>query len=163
MVEPPFRETLHCFHHILGGYDPSRMHQKAKPSELSVILAMTKTSPTRIFQYLMSNFCTILGNISQIIQVSVSSTPKYKKSEWRAVFRWGYPGRITEEGGTSSPGSSRTHLAQESSTISNQMQKVLQNYHFTMCFCYLVFTVGNADPQATMCRERLQGPLIQRL
>ena len=47
---------------------------------------MTKTDPTLIFQYFMSNCGTILGNISQIIQVSVSDTQKSKKFKWAFAF-----------------------------------------------------------------------------
>ena len=105
MVEPRFCETLQCFHHILGDatLPEGTEKQKMTPSEIRFILAMTKTAPTWIFQYFMSNFCTILGNISQLIQASVSDTQKCKKFNRPSLSRRPYPGRITEEGGTSSP------------------------------------------------------------
>ena len=100
MLEPRFCETLQCFHHMLGDMTlpEGTIKQKSKPSELSLILAMTKTDPTRIFQHLTSKFDTIWGNISQLIQASVSSTQKCKKFESRSLARRRYPGRITEEG-----------------------------------------------------------------
>ena len=102
MVEPRFCETLQCFHHILGDatLPEGTEKQKMAPSEIRFILAMTKTSPTLIFQYFMSNFGTILGNISQLIQASVSGTQKYKKGNRPLLSRRPYLGRITEEGGT---------------------------------------------------------------
>ena len=105
MVEPRFCETLQCFHHILGDatLPEGTEKQKMTPSEIRFILDMTKTSPTLIFQCFMSNSGTILGNISQIIQVSVSSTQKYTKDKSHSLSRQGYPGCITEEGGTGRP------------------------------------------------------------
>ena len=69
-AEPRFCETLQCFHHIVGDMTlpESTIKQKAKPSKVSVILAMSKTGPRRIFQDFMSNLGTISGNISQLIQ-----------------------------------------------------------------------------------------------
>ena len=65
-----------------------------------LILDMTRTDPTLIFQYCMSNVGTIWGNISRLIQVSVSDTQKCKKFKWHLLSRRPYPGHITEEGGT---------------------------------------------------------------
>ena len=81
MLEPRFCDALLCFHHIFGDVTlpEGTIKQKSKPSEISVILAMSKTSPGLIFQYFMSNFGTVLGNISQLIQASVSDTKKCKK------------------------------------------------------------------------------------
>ena len=66
-VEPRFCENLQCFHHILEDMTlpESIIKQKAKPSEISVILAMSKTGPRLIFQDFMSTLGTISGNISQ--------------------------------------------------------------------------------------------------
>ena len=43
-MEPRFCETLQCFHQILGDmtFPESIIKQKAKPSEISIILAITK-------------------------------------------------------------------------------------------------------------------------
>jgi hypothetical protein len=78
----------------------SIIKQKAKPSKISVILAMSKTGPRRIFQDFMCNLGTISEHISQLIQASFSSTQKCKKFKWRVLCRAGHPGHITEEGGT---------------------------------------------------------------
>ena len=101
-AEPRFCETLQCFHHILGDMTlpESTIKQKPKPSEISLILSMTKRVPGRIFQDFKSSFGTISEHISQLFQASFSSTQKCKKSERQVLARGGYPRRITEEGGT---------------------------------------------------------------
>ena len=101
-MEPRFCETLQCFHHILKDMTlpESMIKQKAKPSKISVILAMSKTGPRRIFQDFMCNLGTISEHISQLIQASFSSTQKCKKSKSRSLCRAAYPRHITEEGGT---------------------------------------------------------------
>ena len=101
-VTPRFCETLHCFHRILKDVTlpESKTNQKTKPSEMSLILAMSKTGPGLISQEFMSNFGTMSENISRLFQASISSTQKCKKVKSRVLARRGYPGRITEEGGT---------------------------------------------------------------
>ena len=136
-MEPRFCETLQCCHHILGHMTlpESIIQQKAKPSEISVILAMSKTGPSRIFQDLMSSLGTISDNISQLFQASFSSTQKWKKFKSHLLSRRGYPGRITEEGGTRKhpgntqeaprhPGGSKRPWMQKVSYLSARMQKL---------------------------------------
>ena len=61
---------------------------------------MTKIDPTRMCYYFMTIYGTVWGNISQKNQVSDSSHRKCKKGKSHLLSRQGYPGRITEEGGT---------------------------------------------------------------
>ena len=120
-----FCETLHGFHRIFSvmTLPESIIKQKAKPSEISFILAMSKTGPRRIFQDLMYNFGTISEHISQLIQASFSSTQKCKKFKSRLLCRRGYPGHITEEGGTRHPGGSKRPWMHKVSYLSARMQK----------------------------------------
>ena len=139
-MEPRFCETLQCFHHILGDMTlpESIIKQKAKPSEISLILAMSKSGPGLIFQDFMCNLGTISEHISQLIQASFSSTQKCKKSKSRLLCRRAYPGHITEEGGTrtsrSYPGI--THQTQETSRTSLFLETalLLESLNVLICF-----------------------------
>ena len=113
------------------------------------------------------------GQYIAILSNLIFKRKQYKNIKFQWLLRQGYPGHITEEGGTRrhprgtqeaprGPGSTRRHAFHKSSPLSHQIQKAPQIGDFNMCSVSdsLVFTTKMEDCSEDVAEDRSR-PLYQ--